>query len=168
MTVRRAWIVISDLLERQHVLPKLVRLDARHELARGVVDLGIALSRRDRDRAGRRQDASQQHHCREDDGQSSEHLGYLQSLKAPHQSPRERGSGASVASRLAPWLRAIEPDPVGAPPRLRSIGPVYTRPDGHVNRVRRTNDSPRKEGRSRLLCAVVHRSPTEASTGAAL
>src|SRR6266536_1515570 len=40
----RPWMGIGDRLEGLHVFPEIVRLDTRQELARGVVDLGVALS----------------------------------------------------------------------------------------------------------------------------
>ena len=60
MAVRRARVGVGDVLELLHVVPEVGRLDTRHELGGGVVDLRVALGGRDRARRGRREQA----HCK--------------------------------------------------------------------------------------------------------
>jgi hypothetical protein len=44
VAVGGAWIGIGDRLELLHVIPQIIRRDARQELARGVINLRAALS----------------------------------------------------------------------------------------------------------------------------
>jgi hypothetical protein len=44
VAVGGAWIGIGDRLELLHVIPEIIRVDARQELARGVINLRVAFS----------------------------------------------------------------------------------------------------------------------------